>query len=413
MADSEVTVTKKTGLIGAGLVVAFGLLSSGASAQNSGWVAAWGASQQGLAETRIVNATVRMIARVTIPGDAVRIRLDNTFGKTPVTFGHAGIAPRVRGAAVAVGLVKQVTFAGMDALTIPAGGTAESDPVAMHVDAQQDLAISLFVTGDAQPSQHNNAVVTSYVTDNGAGDAVDSADGKAFTGRTTSMFWLKAIDVRPSAPATAIVAFGDSITDGTCSTLDAHDRWEDVLAQRLALQTPVRFTVVNEGIGGNTVTNAAAYQPVVNSPPGVERLERDVLSHRGVSHVVLFMGTNDIRRGAPADLVIGGMKDIVGRARAKGLKVVGVTIIPRHSVVPGVADTGWDDAKTKIRNAVNDWIRKDAGFDAVLDFDHVVRSKANPDLMEQAYNCGDGIHPTPIGYFQMGKSVDLGVFAKK
>jgi lysophospholipase L1-like esterase len=354
-----------------------------------------------------------MIARVTIPGDAVRIRLDNTFGKTPVAFGRATLAPRVRGAAVAVGLVKPVTFAGMNAVTIPAGGTVESDPVAMHVDAQQDLAISLFVSGDAQPSQHGNAVVTSYLTDNGAGDAAESADGKPFTGRTTSMFWLKAIDVRPSAPATAIIAFGDSITDGTCSTLDAHDRWEDVVAQRLALQAPVRFAVVNEGIGGNTVTSTPSYQPAVNSPTGLERFDRDVASHPGVSHVVLFMGTNDIRRGAPGDLVMASIKDIVGRAKAKGLKVIGATIIPRHVTVPGVADTGWDDSKTKIRHAVNDWIRKDAGFDAVLDFDHVVRSKGDPDLIEQAYNCGDGVHPAPIGYFQMGKSVELSVFAKK
>ena len=115
----------------------------------------------------------------------------------------------------------------------------------------------------------------------------------------------------PKSGERRVVLFGDSITDGTCTTLDAHDRWEDLVSQRLALQNPIRFAVVNEGIGGNTVTNATNYQPVVNSAPGIERLERDVLSHPGVSHVVLFMGTNDLRRGASADLVISGMKDIV------------------------------------------------------------------------------------------------------
>ena len=210
-----------------------------------------------------------------------------------------------------------------------------------------------------------------------------------------------------------IVAFGDSITDGTCTTLDAHDRWEDVLAQRLALQSPIRLAVVNEGIGGNTVVDLASYQPALNSPAGVARLDRDVLSHAGVSHVVLFMGTNDIRRGASADQVIAGLKDIIARVKAKGIKIVGATIVPRHSVVPGVADTGWNDAKTKIRNQVNAWIRKDAGFDAVLDFDRVVRAASNPDLLEAAYNCGDGIHPSPIGYFQMGKSIDLKLFNVK
>src|SRR6185369_9038796 len=169
---------------------------------------------------------------------------------------------------------------------------------------------------------------------------------KAFTGKTTAMYWLKSIDVRAAAPARAIIAFGDSITDGTCTTLDAHDRWEDVVSQRLAMQTPVRLAVVNEGIGGNTIIDLKNYNPPANSPAGVDRLERDVLSHPGVSHVVLFEATNDIRRGATADQVIGGMKDIIARVKAKGIKIIGATIVPRHSVVPGVADTGWDDNKT-------------------------------------------------------------------
>jgi lysophospholipase L1-like esterase len=310
--------------------------------------------------------------------------------------------------------VKAISFGGKNTVTVPAGGSVESDAIALHVDAQQDLAVSLMVAGtDVQPSQHNNAVVTSYVTDNEAGDQTESVDGKPFDGKTTAMFWLKSIDVRSSAPATAIVAFGDSITDGTCTTLDAHDRWEDIMAERFALQGPAQLSVVNEGIGGNTVLDLPNYQPAVNSPAGVARLERDVLSHPGVSHVVLFMGTNDIRRGASADQVIGGMKDIIARVRAKGMRIVGATIIPRHSVVPGVPDTGWDDAKTKVRNRVNDWIRKDAGFDAVLDFDRVVQSATDPNLINQAYNCGDGVHPAPIGYFQMGKSVDLRIFERK
>ena len=396
-------------------VIAAALLlpTDGAVAQNAPFVSAWGASQQGQGEAKISNATVRMIARVTIGGDAVRIRLDNTFGKTPVTFANASIAPRVRGAAVAVGEVKPLTFRGQGTVTVAPGATAVSDPVALHVDAQQDLAVSLFVTGEAQPSQHNNAQTTSYVTENGDGDATSSADGKPFTGRTTSMYWLKRIDVQ-AAGASTIVAFGDSITDGTCTTLDAHDRWEDLVAQRLAL-AGAKLAVVNEGIGGNTVTTAANYMPPINSDPAVLRFDRDVLSHPGVSHVVIFVGTNDVRRGASAQLVIGGLKSLIERVRGARtpIKVVGATMVPRHTTVPGVADTGWTDEKTKIRNEVNAWIRKDAGFDAVLDFDRVIASKANPDSMEQSYNCGDGVHPSPIGYFQMGKSVDLAVFGVK
>jgi lysophospholipase L1-like esterase len=397
-----------------GLVTAlfFGLAAAPASAQTPNWVTAWGTSQQSLAETKIANASLRMIARVTLPGDGVRIRFDNQFGKIPVTFAHVTVGPRVRGAALALGLIKPVTFGGKETITIPAGGTVQSDAVALHVEAQQDLGISLFVSGaEVQPSQHNNAQVTSYLTDNGAGDATDSADGKAFTGKTTAMYWLKSIDVRPAGAASTIIAFGDSITDGTCTTLDAHDRWEDVVSARLALQNPIKLAVVNEGIGGNTVIDVAGYDPPVGSPTGVDRLDRDVLSHAGISHVVLFEGTNDIRRGASADQLIAGMKTILARVKAKRIKIIGVTIIPRHAMVPGVADTGWNVQKSKIRGRVNEWIRKEAGFDAVLDFDAVMRDPANPETMIQAYNCGDGVHPAPIGYMQMGKSVDLKVFA--
>src|SRR5207237_8578800 len=144
------------------------------------------------------------------------------------------------------------------------------------------------------------------------------------TRKSPTMFWLRSIDVRPVSPATAIVAFGDSITDGTCSTLDAHDRWEDVVAQRLALVSPVSRSVVNEGIGGNTVTGAHLV-PRANSPPGLERLERDVLSHSGVSHVVLFMGTNDIRRDVGADELMTGIREISTRLKAKGIELIDAT----------------------------------------------------------------------------------------
>jgi lysophospholipase L1-like esterase len=320
---------------------------------------------------------------------------------------------RVRGAAMAAGLVKPLTFGGKDSVTVAPGASVASDPVALHVEAQQDVAVSLFVSGtDVQPSQHNNAQVTSYLTDNGAGDKSGSEDGKPFTGKTTSMLWLKSIDVGTAGRTSTIVALGDSITDGTCSTLDAHDRWEDALAARLALKKKITHAVINEGIGGNTATSANL-DPPANSPPGTERLDRDVFSHAGVSHVVLFLGTNDIRREAPAEQVIAGIKDIVTRVKQKGIKIIGVTIIPRDTTVPGIPDTGWSDAKSKIRNQVNDFIRKQAGFDAVLDFDKLVRDPRNPEVINVAYDCGDGIHPSPFGYFLLGKSVDLGLFKGK
>jgi len=380
------------------------------------WVTAWGTSQQALADTRITNATVRMIARVTVPGDAIRIRLDNAFGMEPVAIGRATVGLRIQGAAVAAGSNRPLSFNGASNVTIPAGGTAWSDPVRLSVLAQQDLAVSLYVPGtNVRPSQHTAAATTSYRSADGGGD-VAAEEGRApFTITTSSFWWLKAIDVESAAPSGAIVAFGDSITDGTCSTLDAHDRWEDVLSVRLGLQGGAGRrpkAVVNEGIGGNTITREGLTPPA-DSTPGLERFDRDVLSHHGITDVVLFMGTNDIRRGAPAAQVIAGTSSIVQRIKAKGFRAIGVTIIPRHNVAPNGTNTGWNAEKTRIRNDVNQWIRTKAPFDDVIDFDKVVRDPSNPDLIHAPFNCGDGIHPSPAGYYAMGTFVDLNLFRRK
>ena len=167
--------------------------------------------------------------------------------------------------------------------------------------------------------------------------------------------------------------------------------------------------VVNEGIGGNTLAREGLTPPA-DSTPGLERVDRDVLSHHGVTDVVLFMGTNDIRRGATAAQVISAMTTIIQKAKTKGLRVIGVSIIPRHNVPPAGTNTGWNLEKTRIRNEVNQWIRAKAPFDGVIDFDRVVRDATNPDLLRPEFNCGDGIHPSPAGYYAMGTSIELGLF---
>jgi lysophospholipase L1-like esterase len=380
-------------------------------------VTAWSTSQQTLGDAAVSDATVRMIARTTIGGDALRLRLDNTFGKTSLELGRVFVGYRSRGALLAAGSNRPVTFGAAASVTIPAGGTALSDPVSLPVLALQDLAVSLFVRGaGVRPSQHTGAAVTSYLTLDGAGDVAASEDAAAFTQTTTSLWWLKSVEVQASASSAAVVAFGDSITDGTCSTLDAHDRWEDLVSVRLNLAHEMAasadgatrdrlLSIINEGIGGNTLTRDGL-DPPPDSPTGLERLERDVLSHHGVRSVVLFMGTNDIRRGASTSQVIEAMTTIAQKVKASGARVVGVTIIPRHNTPVGAA-TPWDAAKTRIRNEVNDWVRTRAPFDGVIDFSRVVQDPANPDLILAAFNCGDGIHPSPRGYFEMGRAVDL------
>src|SRR5579872_4091102 len=169
--------------------------ASGSAAQNSSanWVTSWSASQQGMARAPVNDATLRLIARVTLPGDQIRIRLDNSFGNQPVTFSHVTVAPRVRGAAIAGELLRPITFSGKPSVTVPPGDSMESDPAALRVEAQQDLAVSIYVGGSAAPSQHNNAQETSYATDNGGGDQTMSVDGKTLSKTIVSMPWLKSV----------------------------------------------------------------------------------------------------------------------------------------------------------------------------------------------------------------------------
>ena len=201
------------------------------------WVTAWSTSQQALGETRVTNATVRIIARTTIGGDAIRIRLDNTFGADPLRIGQAYIGQRARGSVLVVGSNRPVSFGGAREVSIPAGGTVWSDPVPLKVLARQDLAVSLHIPGaDVRPSQHTNGLVTSFRTNDGGGDVTADEGGASFKSTMTAPWWLKAIDVQSAAAPGTIVAFGDSITDGTCATLDAYDRWEDLLSVRLGLE---------------------------------------------------------------------------------------------------------------------------------------------------------------------------------
>ena len=392
------------------IALVLGLSVEAEQTDGAQWITAWSTSQQALGTTVVTDATVRLVARVTATGESVRIRLDNAYGTRPLVVAAATVGVPMRGAVLDPGSIQIVYFEGLSDVRIPAGGSVTSDPVVMPVIAQQDLAISLHIPErDVRPSQHNGARVTSYITNDRNGDHTTDDSAEAFVKTMMSMPWLKSIDVLSTTSTGTIVAFGDSITDGSCSTNDGYDRWEDWVALRLQLDAAngVHKAVINEGIGGNTITGNVSPPPT--STPGTERLERDVLSHSSVTHVVLFMGTNDIRRDATAAQVIEGTQEIIDRTRAAGLKILGATIIPRHNRAPTENNSGWTPAKTTTRNAVNEWIKNDATFDGVIDFDQIVQDPRNPDRIHAPFDC-DGIHPNQLGYYEMGRAVELNLF---
>jgi lysophospholipase L1-like esterase len=400
------------------LLLAF--VSAALAAAPAHWVAAWGASpapqlpddQMQAAHLRFENQTLREIVRTSLGGDTVRVRLSNAYGKESVTIGAAHIALRANGAAIAAGSDRALTFSGRPSVAIPPDALVLSDPVKLSFPAAADLAISIFVPQAATGAGvHYSAMQTSYA---GPGDLTASAS-MADPTPLTSWIFLTGVDVMAPGDAAAIVAFGDSITDGARSTVDANHRWPDTLAARLQARGGRKLAVVDEGIGGNRIL----HDPAANIRFGVNalaRFDRDVLAQPGVQYVIVLEGINDL--GHPgtsaqasetvsADDLIAGLKQMIERAHERGLKIFGATLTPFENT----ANPGYYTPEKEVkRKAINQWIRTGGAFDGVVDFEKAVRDPANPDRIRADYDSGDHLHPGDAGYKAMGEAVDLGLF---
>jgi lysophospholipase L1-like esterase len=354
------------------------------------------------------NQTLREIVRVSIGGVAVRLHLSNRYGRHPLTIGTVTVAAGAHGAAL-TGRPAVARFGGRRATSIPAGGEAVSDPVPMPVPALQKLAVSIYLPGATGPTtNHDLAEQVSYIS--GKGNHAGATGARAFGAQATSWFYLAGIDVRPAgAGAGAVVALGDSITDGAHSRVGGNSRWPDVLAARL--ETSARpMGVLNEGISGNRVLhNSACF-----GASALARLGADVLNQPGARVVILLEGINDIgfptQPGAGCSLpdpavaaqqVIAGYQRIIARAHARGLRVIGATLIPM------AGSAYWSASTERERLRVNAWIRDSHAFDAVIDFDKVLRDPADPDRLLPADDSGDHLHPNDAGYRAMGDAVNL------
>ena len=413
-------------------------------AQNAGqkWVATWAASVHGpypsgnpSAQPDLkyafpdpaqgaVDQSFRLIVRPDVWGDRLRIRLANTFGAQPVTFDaiHVGVSSFAGN--VVKGTNRPVTFRGQRTVTIPPGASAYSDGVDLKLPPAammegRKLAVSFHVTGPTGPmTWHAKALQTSYLSRPRAGARTADEDDAAFPFTTTSWYFLDAVDVMASSDTVVVCALGDSITDGTLSTLNGDDRWPDVLSRRLHAVYGNRVSVVNAGIGGNRILTPESYpppQPFAGGPSALQRLERDVFGLSGVTAVVLLEGINDISAGASADAIVAGMKELVSRARAKGLTIVGATITPS---LTANGNAGTPDANAR-RQAVNAFIRTGGIFDAVADFDAATVDPATGALRDEFVpnstigGAGDRLHPNRAGYQAMGDAIDIKIFAPR
>jgi lysophospholipase L1-like esterase len=384
------------------------------------WITTWStATAASERPTEFSNQTIREIVHTTIGGSAVRLRLVNTFGPRAVHFSAVFVGVQRTGAALARGSNHQVKFGGSPAIEIPEGAEVLSDPVSLTVSSDQNLAISLFTPRSTGPAtQHGAAFQTNYVS--GAGNFAGEEDANNFaeTGDAKtigSWYFISAVEVlaHPGARG-AIVALGDSITDGAITRPDKNERWTDVLAHRL-LAHHKEFAVLNAGIGGNRVLTTSPCW----GQNAVARLRRDVLSEVGIEAVILFEGTNDIgqpdnppadtnpclsRTQVTADQIIAGYKQIIVRTHAQGLKIFGATILPYQGFI------AWNAQGEAKRVAVNQWIRTAKAFDGIIDFDEALRDPANPSRMAPEYDCGDHLHPGTAGHAAMANAIDLTPF---
>jgi lysophospholipase L1-like esterase len=361
------------------------------------------------------NQTLRQIVHTSIGGSKARVVLSNAYGTAPLTIGAAYIALREKQAAIETASGRPLTFSGKPTITIPANAVMYSDPVNLAVPPMADLAIDLYLPGTTNTSatltMHGGAFQTSYISETGnyAGTATFPQ-----VGTTRSWFVLSRVDVAAPDATGAIVAFGDSITDGAASTADTNNRWPDHLARRLLAQG-TKMGVLNAGIGGNRVLNEAAVpsgldvRAVGAGINALARFERHVLSLPGVTDVIVLEGINDIGnvRENPtptAEDLIAGHKQLIEQAHARGLRIFGATLTPFWGAA---YYTEVGEAK---RQALNDWIRTSKAYDGVIDFDKATRDPSDPKKLLGQYDSCDYLHPSDAGYKAMGEAIDLSLF---
>ncbi|HEX5534780.1 MAG TPA: SGNH/GDSL hydrolase family protein [Actinomycetales bacterium] len=359
-------------------------------------MATWGASPDRTDVVTMDGRTVRNILHTSVSGEGLRISLSNAFGSQPVTFDDVWVGTHASGAAVVERTNRQVKFSGSTSITVPPGADVLSDPLDGKVAAGQTLAVSVHAKGDpGTVTGHNVANQTSYLAD--GNHAADEA-ASSFIETTSRWYWVDALVVDQAQQVGTVVTFGDSITDGNGSTSGANRRWPDFLARRLQQEpAPRQFGVMNQGISANRVLTDGSG---VNAQA---RFDRDVLSQPGVETVVLMEGINDIRwrHATSAEDLTSAYRQLIARAHARGICVVGGTL------TPWAGGSLYSEDRNEVRKAVNEWIRGSGAFDAVVDFDKVTRDPANPDRFLPAYDSGDHLHPGDAGYEAMANAVDL------
>ena len=377
------------------------------------WVPSWTASlyqvepDAHLPDEQLTDATLRQAVRISTGGRRIRIVLSNVAGNQPLAISgiHVALSGAPGTASIQPQSDREVLFGMRPSVVVPAGGKAISDAVDMRVQPLARLSISLhFVASPDQQTGHLRSLSTSWITHG------DQLGAVTLSSAASLEHWYQVAVVQVEAPdPRLIVALGDSITDGSRSTPNGNERWPDLLAERLQKSTATRrWAVANQGLAGNRLL---AYG---RGPSALARFDQDVLSQPHARTVVLLEGINDLgqfaqttprpgSRRAFVRQIVGAYRQLISRAHAHGLRIVGATLLPYSG-----SDYHPTPLDERDRLAINDWIRVPGHFDAVIDWDAVMRDPHDPSRLEPALDSGDHIHPSPAGYRVMTDAIPIG-----
>lgn len=383
------------------LLVMAGILPATAQVTGDHYVAAWSPSMSA-GGPGFHDQTLRMVVHASVGGTSLRLHLSNLRSRMPLLVGKVSLAAQDHGAVAVVDSRHAVTVAHAASFTIPAGAEVISDPIPMDIQAGQNLLLSLYLPRATEASTwHSDAFDTTFLAET---DHADDADDAAYSKSTTSWYYLSGLDVRTDARS-AVVAFGDSITDGYDTPHGAYARWPDDLARRLA-ESRHPMGVVDAGIGGNRVLTDVPnlYQGV----SAIKRFSHDALDQAGVRTVILMEGINDIGNDAGPDntpltaqALIDGYRQLIAKAHGAGLRILGGTMLPFKGA------GYYSPAREAIRQACNRWIRHSGAFDGVVDFERAVRDPSDHQVLRAEYDSGDHLHPNAAGMQAMADAVDL------
>ncbi|WP_263357051.1 SGNH/GDSL hydrolase family protein [Acidicapsa ligni] len=397
-----------------------------ATCQHRDWIATWTASPEAAdpdpddALLNLNDQTVRERARVSVGGRQVRIVLSNEYGSAPLMLGRVSVGIARNKAAVVSRSLRGVTFDGKDKISIAAGATATSDPVDLRVESDTELVVSLYIPEPViGVTWHSLAMKQAAISKHGD----HTRDTIVETNKTSdSSVFLKQVLVPSHPRLKVIVAFGDSIVDGDKSTPEEDNGWPHDLFKRLLASGDMHYSVVNEGIAGNRLLKDGPFASLGAS--GLSRFQRDALDVPGVTDIVLLEGTNDIgfpeaklhdlllapAKDAPtAEDIIRAYRQIIAESHARGIRVIGCTIMPTEGAAIANYHT---DTKEHTRQAINDWIRTSRAFDAVIDFDAVMRDPEQPIRLNPRFASDDHLHPNAMGYQKMADAIDLSLLRR-